>query len=132
MVAHTADIGAGWARQTRSHHAADRGTRTEVRRLVGQGLALLGQQVFKLCQGRARFDGDHQFGGLIADHAAPAPGVEHLGVCVGVAIKLLGVAALDAQLVPVGRRIQDAVFELRNHKNLYLAMTRTISKHLLE
>jgi hypothetical protein len=50
----------------------------------------------------------------------------------GVAIKLLGVAALDAQLVPVGRRIQDAVFELRNHKNLYLAMTRTISKHLLE
>ena len=34
MVAHTADIGAGWARQTRSDHATHRGTRAEVRRLL--------------------------------------------------------------------------------------------------
>ena len=110
-VAHRADVGAGRATQARRHHAANRRTRAEVRRLEGQRLALFGQSGLQLDQGRAASGGDDQLAGLVADDALVAAGVEHLALQ-GCAPEVLGATTAKAKLAAVGRGRTNGVDEV--------------------
>ena len=96
VVAHRAHARTRRAGQPRGHHAADRATHGEVRRLEGQALAFRGQQRLQLGQRRARAHGDDQLARLVARDARERPRVEPLARG-RLAVESLGAAPANAQ-----------------------------------
>ena len=102
VIAHRAHAGAGRARQTGGHHAADRGAHAEVRWLKRQALTVGGQSGLQLGQRRASTGGDEELARLVADDAAVAPRVQDFARQ-GRAPKVFAATAAQAQLAAVGR-----------------------------
>ena len=96
------------AGQAGRDHAAHRRAGTEMGRLEGQVLAVLGQQRLQFSQRGAGQRRHHQFTGLVAADAAQRPGIEDLPLQL-LAVEVLAAAPADAQHRAIGQRGSDLV-----------------------
>src|SRR5690554_2092305 len=111
QVAYCARPGAARAGQAGSDHATHRRLAVEGRRLAGQCLALIIQRGKQLDQRSATAYGHHQFGGIVVDDAAVAPGIQHLAID-RAAEKGFAVGALDRQRGVAVQSIEHLLLQL--------------------
>ena len=100
-IARRAGCGAARSGDAGGDAAAEGGQRSEVRRLEGEHLVVIGECGFDFQQGRARTRGDNQFRRIVRDDAAISARVEDV-TFQRLTVPVFGAAATDAQRAPLG------------------------------